>query len=571
MEKRWQTVDVDEAAARCLTREQSIPLAIARLLVGRGVAELDCVRDFLTPRLSALSDPFLLPDMETAVLRIWRAVDGGERIVVFGDYDVDGLTSTALLISVLEQLGGTVVPFLPHRDLDGYGLSLGAVARCIEQVRPSLIVTVDCGTCSAEAVAYARSQSVDAVVTDHHEIAGTPAAAVAVVNPRRSHCSELHGLAGVGVAFKLCHALVKRGLAESRGAVRDIDLRRWLDLVAIGTVADVVPLTGENRILARHGIRRLTRTASTGLRALKEVAGVDQDCTAYHIGFVLGPRLNAAGRLGSAEGALELLTTTDAGRARELARLLDADNRERREIEVQIKDEAVSEIDAYFDPVRDFGLVAGREGWHIGAIGIVASRICKRFARPAVVVGFDDEGCGRGSCRSIEAIDMVNVLQECSDLLLSFGGHKMAAGLRMDRDKFESFRLRFNAVCAARLAGEDLRPCIRIDAWLDGLGEADECMVAAMEGLRPFGMGNPTPVWGVRNVHVMGRPRVVGNGHLKLTVSGGGSQIDAIAFGMGDRAIPETGIDMLFQLQQNTFRGRTALQLNVKDFRPTET
>ncbi len=567
MEKRWQTVDVDDGAARRLADERNIPLPVARLLCGRGVCDPEDARDFLTPRLSSLSDPFLLPGMEVAVERIWRAVDGGERIAVFGDYDVDGVTGTALMVAVLTRLGGVALPFLPQRDLDGYGLSLGAVTRCIEDIQSSLIVTVDCGTCSEEAVAYARSRSVDVVVTDHHELSEPPASAVAVVNPRCSERAEFHCLAGVGVAFKVCHALVKRGLREERDGMRDIDLRQWLDLVAVGTVADIVPLTGENRILARHGIRRLTRTKSIGLRALKNVAGIDGDCTAYHIGFVLGPRLNAAGRLGSAAGALELLMTEDKGRAYEVARSLDADNRERRDIESRIKDQAVREIESYFSPENDYGLAVGREGWHIGTIGIVASRIVGRFARPAVVVGFDDEGRGRGSCRSIDAIDMVEVLQECAEHLVSFGGHKMAAGLVVEKERFESFRKRFNEVCTARLAGEDLRPRIRIDAWLDSLGEADRRMFDALESLRPFGMGNPMPVWGVRDVRAMGRPRVVGNGHLKLTVAGGGTQLDAIAFGMGDREVPESGIDVLFQLQENTFRGYTSLQMNIKDFR----
>lgn len=575
-QKHWKTVEVDEALADNLARELDVPRPIAVVLVGRGLGEPEKAEQFLNPRLSDLSDPFILPGMTDAVKHIWDAILDRRKIAIYGDYDADGITGTALLVSVLQTFGGCVDTFLPSRLLDGYGLTVGALSRCIEIHKPDLIITVDCGTGSIEAVEAAGRAGVDVIVTDHHEISGACAPALAVVNPKLGDNENTMALAGVGTVFKLCHALIKYGLEKQRQEVADIDLRNWLDLVAIGTVADIVPLLCENRILVRHGLALINGSDQkdiqagsrrAGLKALIQVARIQTRIDCYHLGFIIGPRLNAAGRLGSAETALELLLTSDPDRARHLAGELDAANSERKRIEEAIVTEAVREIDDYFDEDRNFGLVAGRKGWHVGTIGIVAAKLCSRYRRPAAVIAFDEHGHGRGSCRSIESVNIVDVLRECADLLVSSGGHEMAAGLAMESGKLDAFRSRFNELCAAKLDGRDLRQVRNVDSWIT-LGEADERLFTAIQKLKPLGMGNPTPTWGVSNVRLVGRPRKVGKDHLKMIVASGGSQLDAIAFGMAEREVPEGPMDILFYLQENTYMGRQSLQLNVKDFRP---
>ena len=430
-----------------------------------------------------------------------------------------------------------------------------------------MILTVDCGTNSGAEIKLAAEQGIDVVVTDHHEGNGTDTGAVAIVNPRTNNNPLTADLAGVGVAFKLCHSLIKDGIATNRKEVSGVDLRNHLDLVAIGTVADIASLVEENRTLVRHGLARLNRTDSIGLKALAAVAGIEGEMDSYHIGFIIGPRLNAAGRLAEAERALELILTDDPARASELAGELDAANRERKRVENIIVTDAVAEIDGFFNGTRDFGLVAGRAGWHAGAIGIAASRLCSKYHRPAIVVAFGEDGHGRGSGRSIEELDIVEVLHKCADLLVSFGGHKLAAGLVVEQAKFDEFRKRFNGLCAERLKGIDLAPVQRIDAWV-GLGEADVRLLEALDKLKPYGAGNPSPVLAASNVSIVGQPRILKEKHLKLTVASGGTQLSAIGFNMADREIPDGPLDIAFHLEENTYMGRSSLQLNLKDFRP---
>ncbi len=565
VEKVWQTQPTDEPAADELARALEIPPAAARILAARGLRDADAADRFLNPRLSALGDPFDLPDLRQAVARIWAEVESGRRIVVFGDYDVDGITSTALLVTVLEGLGADVRAFLPHRLDEGYGLSEDALLRCLDVHSPALIVTVDCGTGSVGAVRAAAARGVDVIVTDHHEPGADVAPAHAVVNPKRGTDAALHLLAGVGVAFKLCHGLVKEGRARGRDRAAAADLRPLLDLVALGTIADIVPLAGENRILARHGLAQLNQTANPGLRALIEVAGIEEAIDAYEVGFRLGPRLNAAGRLGDAERALNLLLGRAPAELRALAAELDRANRERQAIEAETLKEALAELEDRFDPDRDFGLVVGRAGWHPGVIGIVASRVLQRFNRPVVVVALEQEG-GRGSCRSIEGFDMVRGLERCAAELSKFGGHAMAAGLELKPGRLEAFAGLFNDAARSLLAGRDLRPIQRIDAWLD-LDEVDGALADALDRMRPFGVGNPTPNWGARGVRMLGPPRAVGKNHLKFLLAAGGRQIEAMGWGMGDRELPAPPWDIVFQVRRNRFRGQERLVLYLQDLR----
>ncbi|MFH0881147.1 MAG: single-stranded-DNA-specific exonuclease RecJ, partial [Lentisphaerota bacterium] len=543
-----------------------LPMPMARLLVARGLVELEKIDRFLNPRLSDLSDPFELKDMDKAVDRILQAIAERQSILIYGDYDVDGITSTALMVNVLSALGGSVTPFLPHRIDDGYGLNVETLLRCIEQCHPRLIVTVDCGTGSVEAVRKAAEMGVDVVVTDHHEPPDECAPALAIVNPKLCGNPATQMLAGVGVAFKLCHALLKKARADGWVGAESIDLRNYLDMVALGTIADIVPLLHENRILAYHGLSLLNRTQSVGLKSLIEVSGITGFIDSYHVGFILGPRINAMGRMGSAQKALELLLTDHAPRAKALAMDLDAANRERQEVETRIVKEACARIDEYFDPARHFGLVVSDQAWHTGVIGIVASRLVGRYYRPVVVIGLEPDGVGRGSCRSIEGFDLLAHLAKCSDLLLKFGGHAMAAGLEVEVSRIPEFVERFNAVVAETLGQVDLRPVQPIDAWLS-LPEIDKPFLEWQERLKPFGHGNKTPIWAASDIRFAGTPRIVGKSHLKATLTSRGTQHDAIGFGMADREIPQGSFDAAFSVAKNTYYGDETIQLHLQDFR----
>lgn len=567
---RWQTVPADDGQARALAQRARLPFAIARVLVARGLTSETEVERFLRPRLSELSDPFDLPDMAAAVERLWRAIDTGEPIVVCGDYDVDGVTSSALLTLVLRELGARVEVVLPSRFDEGYGLGTDLLTRCLEQHGPRLIVTVDCGSGSHDAVAMARAAGVDVVVTDHHDVSGPPAPAVAVVNPKCGASGGQRTLAGVGVTFKLCHALIKQGREQGHARAGGIDLRQYLDLVAVGTIADVVPVLGENRILIRHGLACLNGRSRDGLRALSDVAGAGGELGTYHVGFVLGPRLNAAGRMGKADLALHLLLSRDGGEARSIAVALDAANRDRKRVESEILDASIARIEADFNPEEHFAVVVGDEGWHVGVVGIVASRLVSRYRRPAVVVAFDENGLGRGSCRGIEGVDLVGVLGACAQHLRKHGGHPRAAGVELHRHAFDGFRSAFQAACAASLRGKDLRPELRLDAWVATDEITAPAFWEALTQMAPYGEQNPEPVWGLRQARRVGAAREVGEGHLKFSVGSQARPLEVIGFNMARRPLPDGPLDLAFMLRKNTYLGRDTLQLQLVDFREAE-
>ncbi len=568
---QWKTVEVDEGLASGLARELGLPRPLGILLAARGLTDPVAARAFLSPRLSRLSDPLAIPGMDRAADRLLRALRDGERIAVYGDYDADGVTATALAVSVLGRLGAHVQAFLPDRVNDGYGLTPAPMKRCIETLAPRLVLTVDCGVSGQEAIRLGNELGVDTIVTDHHEPPAILPPAAALVDPKLGAPDGMEHLAGVGVAFKLCHAVLKRLIAGGASSADLPDLREYLDLVALGTVCDIVPLVGENRVLVRHGLQRLARAPRPGLRALCRVAGVDGAPSCYHLAYLLGPRLNAAGRTGSADPALALLLTQDPEEADVLADQLDAANRERQRREAAILELAVAQLAAGLDVTRDFGLVAAGEGWDVGVIGIVAARLMRRHNLPVAVIGIDARGIGRGSCRGTEHADVMAALRQCEGLLDGYGGHTLAAGFTLNAARLPEFRSAFNAACAAALLGRDRRPFQTVDAWLSHLGEADMELVRATADLQPTGAGNPAAVWGVRGVAAVGEPRRIGRdgAHLKMMVASGGTQIEAVGFGMGERVVPSEPLDMLFELDENTFRGRTTLQMKIRDFRPS--
>jgi single-stranded-DNA-specific exonuclease len=566
MSSRWKLKPIDKMAVRETAGRSGLPMPLARALALRGHLAAGAIETFLNPRLTGLSDPYLLADMQKAVFRIWKAIEANETISIFGDYDVDGVTSTALLTRILFALGADVKPFIPDRLDEGYGLSLEALERCLEEHGSTLVVTVDCGTNSADSVAHAQARNVDVIVTDHHEPDARPAAAFALVNPKLGSDTRQENLSGVGVAFKLAHALLKSGRDAGSAAAERIDLRDYLDIAALGTVADLVPLIDENRIIVRHGLNVLNVTKWEGLRALKAVAGMRGEADTYHLGFQLGPRINAAGRIGQPMQALRLLVTDDADEARRIATLLDETNTERRRIEKEMADAVFAEIDAYFDPEKNFGLVVAREGWHPGVVGIVASRVSRHYNRPAIVMGMDEDGHTRGSCRSIDVFDVLEGLRACSQHLVKYGGHKMAAGVELLSASLEAFRVAFNVAASSKLKPLDLFPVQHIDAGVSG-EELDWNFFEQLKRLHPFGQDNPEPVWALCDIDVVGKPRVVGKNHMKLSVASKGQTFDAIAFNYPLDRLPDGRLDVAFTLKENRWNGNAGLQLQIRDIR----
>lgn len=564
--KHWKIRPADEATVETISAQTKLPRPIARVLALRGFTTAEEIEMFLNPRLSNLTDPSLLSGIEKAASRVWKAIDSGESITVFGDYDVDGVTSTALLVRVLSVLGAEVHAFIPDRIDEGYGLSSDAVERCLSEYGSSLVITVDCGTNSIESVNEAQSRGVDVIVTDHHEPDEQTAAAFVLINPKFGTVPALENLSGVGVAFKLAHALVKSGRAQKKPTAQNVDLRDYLDIVALGTVADIVPLRGENRIVVRHGLAQLGVSKWAGMEALKKVSSVKGPPDTYHLGFQLGPRINAAGRIGKPMQALQLLVTDAAPEAQRIARLLDETNVQRREIEQEMSDEAFAEIDAYFDPEKHFGLVVAKEGWHPGVVGIVASRVSRHYRRPAIVMGIDVDGSARGSCRSIPEYNLLDGLQSCDEHLSTFGGHTMAAGLAVHPGAMDAFKVAFNDVVKASLIEVDLAPVQKIDSVV----VADELgwdFFDQLKRLQPFGQDNPEPVWALQNVRVSGAPRVVGKKHLKLSFAVNGNVFDAIAFGYPLEDLPAGPLDIAFMLKENSWNGNTSLQFQISDIR----
>lgn len=565
---RWILEAIDEEEVRAVAEAAALPFPLARVLVQRGLRDPVEIKAFLSPRLANLSDPFRLPAMDRAVERIWRAIDNDEAITVFGDYDVDGVTSCALMTQALRELGARAQGFIPDRLDEGYGLSADALARCSLEQAPRLLITVDCGTNSVESVARAQADGLDVVVLDHHEPLGTPVDPYALVNPRLELASDPDGLAGVGVVFKTVHALLKAGREAGRTVAQAMDLCTYMDLVALGTVADIVPLSGENRILVWAGLRRINgRSPRVGLSALKKVAGVQGEVEASHLGFQLGPRINAAGRIGEPMTAFALLSTEDRVEAKALAERLDATNRERRALENRVLADAVAQIDTDYCSARDIGLVVAGLGWHPGVVGIVASRVVRHYHRPAVVLSIDEAGRARGSCRSIASFDLMGGLRACSDLLIKYGGHRMAAGVELEAGAIASFREAFNAAARCALTEEDLEPKMQLDAVLP-LEQVDAAFMAALSRLAPFGEAHREPLWLVPAVQVEGHPKVLAEKHLKFVVTDGTRTLEAIAFNRTE-PLPSGLIDLACTVQANRWNGREAIQLNVRAVRST--
>lgn len=568
----WPAADVEGDVAARLSKELGLHPLAARVLANRGYQTPEAAQGFLSDALTGLPDPFLMKGLPAAVERILRAIDRQEHMTLWGDYDVDGVCSTALLTTFLRDVGLTPRTYIPHRLGEGYGLNSTAIEK-LAQEGTQLLVTLDCGITSHAEIAKANALGLEVIVVDHHAVPETMPPAVAVLNPLQPGCEyPTKWLCAGGVTFNLCMALRKSLRERGHFATRpEPNLKQLLDLVALATVADVVPLTGANRILVRHGLEILTAAARPGVRALKEVSQLSgARMTAGHVGFRLGPRINAAGRLDDASVGLQLLLCRDLETARPLAQKLDAANAERQQIERNMLQGAIDQAQGFVDRGAK-GLVLAQEGWHPGVVGIVASRVVERFHRPTVLIGSHD-GTWRGSARSIEGFHLYDALKTCEGFLTKFGGHKAAAGLSIDPSRLEDFRAAFENVTGERLTDEQLVPRQRVDAVVLPR-ELDVKAVEALQTLAPFGMGNPEPVLAVRRA--VTSPRVLENktpglpGHLKLSLEAA-PQLDCIGFGFAELApLTEAPVDLAFQVAVDEYLGRERVGLKLKALQAT--
>jgi single-stranded-DNA-specific exonuclease len=587
--RRWIVAPPDGDAARALASQLRTSPLVGQMLLNRGLTEVDACRDFLAPTLRLLHEPELIPGMAAAAERVARAVRDGERIVIYGDYDVDGITATAILWHAIRRLGGTCDYYVPHRIDEGYGLNSAAIEHlCANGAK--LIVTVDCGVTAIEPCAIAAARGVDVIVTDHHEFRYDHAAADlelptshlalpaarAVVHPKLP-CDPAYpnpNLCGAGVAFKLAWAVGKAVAGQPR--VNE-DFRAFLidslALAALGTIADVVPLVGENRVLARFGLGSVKQTKSVGLRALIESANlVGEKIDSYHVGFLLAPRLNAAGRMGHAQLAVEMLTSADEPRAREIAVYLEAQNKARQQTERQIFEQALKQAtDLKLDTDDHSAIVLGATGWHAGVIGIVASRVVDRFHKPTIMVALSEENgrIGQGSGRSISGFHLARALEACDETLIAHGGHEMAAGLKVKAERFEDFRAAFLAHAKQALSPEALVPRLPLEGEA-ALRDITFSLASDLQRLGPFGQGNRRPILCCRDVELAGPPKPCGKDaqHLQLYLRQNGTHLRAIAFRAADlldRLKPGVKLDLAVEPCLNEWNGNQYVELEVKD------
>ena len=566
--KKWSIAQTDILQQNKLGSELGISPIVAQLLLNRGITDADKAKTFLSGSMSELYNPFLLEGMHEAVMRIKNAINKKEKILIHGDYDVDGITSVAVLMFTLRSLGVDPVYYIPDRLTQGYGLSSDGVREAIDtDVR--VVITVDCGITSSEEVKALNEHNIDVIITDHHELSKDLPPAYAIVNPHRKDCYYSDkGLSGVSIAFKLCDALCSEFNSK--------EAWKHLDLVSLGTISDVAPLLGENRILVKEGLKLFkTDKLNKGVRALIEVGGLkDREIGSFEIGYMLGPRINAAGRLGSARTAVELLLTDDKEKALLLAKGLNEANRARQKIEASTLKEAMSKVDKYINFKHHKVIVLHNEGWHKGVIGIVASRISDRFYRPTILISTKD-GVGRGSGRSIESFHLYDALIGCEGLLKEYGGHQYACGLTILEENLEKFTEMINEIANTVLTADDLIPHLDIDMEIP-LASLDHDVIDQINRLQPFGEENPEPVFCSRNLRLERPVRILKGEHIKLYVRDGAKVFEAIGFGLAKNSdieellkkSPELAI--AYTVSINTWQGMDTIQLKIKDIKSTD-
>lgn len=540
-----------------LSKELGISKVLAQVLANRGISDIEEAEKFLDARLDCLLDPYSFSDMHKAVKLIKDAAKNKERIMVFGDYDVDGITALVLLKATLQKIGLEVIHYLPHRIKEGYGLNKN-ILHLAKQKNIKLLITVDCGTNNAEQIKELRRHNIEVIVTDHHEPLNHDVAfcASAMINPKLKDANYGYkDLAGVGVAYKLCQAITGQMLIEE------------LDLVSLGTIADVVPLVGENRIIAREGLSRLSQTKRIGLKALMETSGIkDRKITSTSVSYILGPRINASGRMDTAEIALNLLMSQKEDEAEQLAKTVEAHNRQRQKIENKILEEAQDLIDREINFKEHRIIVIAKEDWHQGVLGIVASKLTDRFYRPTIVISKTHNLC-KGSGRSIKNFHLFQALLECKDFLETFGGHSHAAGLVIATDKIEDFKNKINRLAKEKLGLKDLLPSLDIDMELS-LSDLNEVLITELEALEPFGVGNPQPLFYTRGLRLKSAPSVLGRDTLKFWVTDGNITYQAIGFGMAslkDSLINADYFDLIYSPKLDNWQGEETVLLETRD------
>jgi single-stranded-DNA-specific exonuclease len=569
---RWTHTPFPAEEVEALSKRAGVSPVLAELLLRAGLHDGEAASEFLQPALAGLNDPFLLRNVEAGATRLRQAIARREQIAILGDYDVDGVTSTALLVMVLRRFGLNPRFVVPRRSEDGYGLSRSAIDRALEAGRPDLFIALDCGTNSHAETAYLRGQGIDVMVIDHHRSKERPLEDGILINPH-VHGDLANGdgawrhLCTVGLVFKLAHGLLKQLRLENHPVAFRIKLRDHLDLVALGTVADLVPLRGENRILARHGLRILQETQRPGLRALMDIAGVKpvHGLTPTDISFRLGPRINASGRLADAALSVELLLSDDVAFCIETARQLDTFNRERQEIERAITEQAEHSIET--DYATRAGIVLFAENWHPGVVGIVAGRVTRKYNRPCIVLGNEGD-MAKGSGRSVDGINLVEVLGTCCEHLASWGGHPMAVGVALPKVHLDAFRARFAEAVRAHIGGDIAEARLDLAVWITP-EQITERLMDELEGLHPFGQGNPEPIFGVRGVVLRTPPEVFKEQHFRFGLEDArGRRLHGVAWKLAHRLPPlQVPLDLAVELKWNHFNSRKLLQLGLIDWR----
>jgi single-stranded-DNA-specific exonuclease len=565
MQSKWELVESrPHEEIEKLSRQSSIPYTVARILINRGIDTAEQVDRFFNPVTTHLYDPFRMLDMDKAVDRIVGALERRERIAIYGDYDVDGITSASMLYLFLKDLGGDVIPYIPDRQNEGYGISeLGILE--LQKSGAALIVSVDCGITSIREAQFASGLGIDLIISDHHEPGDAIPQALAVCDPKREGCGyPFKELSGVGVAYKIAQGIIQKLHLEPEYT------EKYMDLVALGSAADIVPLVDENRVFVKLGLEKINNLPEVGLASLIETACIKAGkIEVGDIVFGIAPRINAVGRLGSALRAVKLLTTRDRASSRQIANVLEEENRRRKDIDNGTLEEAVREIEQTLNPFEARSIVLAREGWHPGVIGIVASRLIERYYRPTVMITIEN-GQGKGSARAIAKFDIYLALKACSDLLLQFGGHKYAAGLTIAAENIPEFKRRFEGVCREMIPEDDLVPKIKIESEIS-LDEITPEVVASLKRFAPFGPKNNRPNFLSRGLDVMDVPRIVGSNHLKFRAGQGGVSFEAIGFNLGSHLarVANGGrpLEMVYAVEENEYNGRRSIQLRIKDLR----
>lgn len=571
---RWNFIEPNHELQESFSKGLGISPITAQLLINRGIDTLTNALDFINSSLNSFHNPYQMKDMDNAVRRIIHAINSKEKIFIYGDYDVDGITATSLLLIFLKEMGVDVSYYIPKRTEEGYGLNLNAIKK-IKGEGGKLIITVDCGITAVEEGRVAKEMDIDLIITDHHQLSDTLPPAFAILHPGQEGCQyPFKSLVGVGIVFKLIKSL--RRTFRDMGISQDKlpNLKKHLDLVSLGTIADIAPLLGENRLIAKYGLKEISRTEKTGLKALKTIAGINEkEIAVTDVGFILGPRINAAGRLGDADAAVRLLTTDNEDEAMEIARYLDSENRKRQVIQGEILKEVRSMIKGQYLLDKDRAIVLSSPNWHQGVIGIVASKIAEEYYKPTVLISIDGE-YGKGSARGIPSFHLYEGLRRCSELLIDFGGHKYAAGLTIKSKRINEFRDHFQKIAGEMLKDEDCIPQIDIDMNIK-LSELDCQLVEEINKIAPFGPSNPPPFFCSKGVEIAGEPVIVGknNGHIKMEVENGAEVMDIIGFNLShliEGFDSSYSYDIVYTPIIRNWGGKKKVQLKLKDIRVAE-